>query len=256
MLTLLCAVFGTAWGETYEKVTSSSNLTDGEYLIVYEEGNVAFDGALTTLDATNNTVGVTISNSKIELASGHGFTIDATKGTLMSASGYYIGVTSYNNGLSASKTTKYTNSFSISDANAVIKCSTTGGDMTLKFNNASNQLRFRYFKTGQKDIQLYKKVDAPEDPNAVAKPTFSPAAGEVAEGTDVTISAADGCTLSYTVNGVAQTSASKTATVTINEATTIVAIAVKGEYESDRCVYRERVGSYRWFLGVDICFRT
>lgn len=67
----------------------------------------------------------------------------------------------------------------------------------------------------------------------VADPTFDPASGAaVAAGSNVTITAEEGCTLSYTVNGVAQTSTTNTASVTINEATTIVAKAVRGSYES------------------------
>ena len=47
----------------YVKVTDA--VTDGEYLIVYEDGNVAFNGALTTLDAVSNTVEVVINSNTI-----------------------------------------------------------------------------------------------------------------------------------------------------------------------------------------------
>ena len=41
--------------ETWTKVTSAPDDWSGDYLIVYEAGNVAFDGSLKTLDAPSNT---------------------------------------------------------------------------------------------------------------------------------------------------------------------------------------------------------
>lgn len=63
----------------------------------------------------------------------------------------------------------------------------------------------------------------------VATPTFSPAAGEVAAGTTVTISCATaGATIHYTTDGSTPTASSATGTsVTVNAAMTIKAIAVK-----------------------------
>lgn len=63
----------------------------------------------------------------------------------------------------------------------------------------------------------------------VAIPTFSPAAGEVTSGTEVTISSAtDGATIYYTTDGSTPTTSSTQGTsVTITAATTIKAIAVK-----------------------------
>ena len=54
---------GETGGKTnyFVKFTSVPLDWSGEYLIVYEAGNVAFDGSLTTLDAASNTVPVTIS---------------------------------------------------------------------------------------------------------------------------------------------------------------------------------------------------
>lgn len=143
---------------TYNKVTSTDGITDGQYLIVYETGKVAFDGSLTTLDATSNTVSVTISNSSItgDFAANE-FTISKTDGAILSASGKYIGNASNSNGLTSSNN-KLTNTLSISnDGNFVAKSS---GGAYLCYNNASDQKRFRYFKsssyTSQQAIQLYK----------------------------------------------------------------------------------------------------
>ena len=150
-------------GTTYRKVTATEDITDGEYLIVYETSSVAFDGSLETLDAVGNTVDVTINEGVIAGTAAIDaavFTIDVTAGSIKSASNKYIGVSSYSNGLSVSdEADAFENALSIdADGNAVIVITTTGGDMKLRYNSASNQIRFRYYKNdGQQAIQLYKK---------------------------------------------------------------------------------------------------
>lgn len=148
----------------YVKVTSTDDLVDGaEYLIVYEDGSVAFDGGLETLDAVGNTIDVTISDNTIKgnaTVDAATFTIDTTEGTVLSKSGYYIGQNNDANILHSSNSEVYTNSMYIDeDGNAVI-VGNLGGH--LRFNSASNQMRFRYFKAtsyaNQKAIQLYRKV--------------------------------------------------------------------------------------------------
>ena len=153
---------GSTGGETkyFVKVTSAPADWSGEYLIVYEEGNVAFDGSLTTLDAASNTVLVTISNSKIKATDEllkSTFTINAAGTTIQSKSGYYIGQTTNGNGLKSSSSTSYTNTLSFTDSGDFTAVSSSA---YLRYNSASNQTRFRYYKsgsyTGQKAIQLYK----------------------------------------------------------------------------------------------------
>ena len=153
-------------GDYFVKVTNTNDLTSGEYLIVYKDGSLAFDGSLETLDAVSNTIDVTFANNKIQgtnevLAAV--FTIDASAGTIQSASGMYIGQTSDANGLAASAETAYTNTISFDEeGNANIVSS---GGAYLRYNSASNQTRFRYYKsssyTSQQAIQLYKK-ESPE----------------------------------------------------------------------------------------------
>lgn len=171
---------------TYEKITTTSELTDGRYLIVYEEGSVAFDGSRTTLDATNNTKSVTINNNQIQTNEEIYFTINTTAGTIQSASGKYIGNASNSNGLTGNDNT-LTNTLSIDeDGNAVIVSS---GGAYLRYNATSGQERFRYFKsssyTSQQSIQLYKEVGN--------KPTIS--ANDISIDYDATSG-----TIEYTIN--------------------------------------------------------
>ena len=109
----------------YVKVTSEDDLTDGDYLIVYEDGPVAFNGGLETLDAASNTIEVVITEDGIkqtETVDAAIFTYNSDNGTLKSASGYYIGRTAYSNGLNVSKTEGYTNTISFNNGNAMIQC--------------------------------------------------------------------------------------------------------------------------------------
>ncbi len=158
----------------YVKVTSTDDITDGQYLIVYEGGvsggntvpSVAFNGALETLDAVENGIAVTIADNQIaatNVTRAAEFTIDVTAGTLQNASGLYIGVSSNSNGLKTSDDPEaYTHTFSIDDnEDAVIAAAFSESSMSLRYNYASNQLRFRYYKdSGQQPIQLYKFVSS------------------------------------------------------------------------------------------------
>ena len=142
----------------YVKVTSTDEVTSGDYLIVYETGKVAFNGGLSTLDAANNTISVTISDGVIESNA----TTNAAKFTLASydsgfsirsASGLYINRSSNTNGMETSSS-PIKNTITISSGNASIVGS---GGASLRYNSASNQARFRYYKdASQKAIQLYK----------------------------------------------------------------------------------------------------
>ena len=162
-------------GTTYTKVTSTEDITDGEYLIVYETTSVAFNGALETLDAEGNSVAVVISGDEIAGTTAIDaavFTIDVTAGTLQSASGKYIGVSSNSNGLKQTEeASTYTHTFSIDEGgNAVILANFEGSTMKLRYNpsTSAGNLRFRYYKNdGQQAIQLYKKdVVTPPTPAA------------------------------------------------------------------------------------------
>ena len=147
----------------YTKITSAAELTDGDYLIVCESHNVAFDGYLSTLDATENLIDIQVSNNTIAESNEVNnaiFTYDATNKTLKSKSEYYIGQTANANGLASSTSTTYANTITFDEGNANI----VSGGAYLRYNKASNQLRFRYYKsssyTAQEAVQLYKKSAA------------------------------------------------------------------------------------------------
>ena len=148
---------------SYVKVTESLADWSGDYLIVYTTGNLAFDGSLTTLDASGNTITVNITNNSIAANA----TTDASKFSIAkydggysikSASNKYIGNGSNSNGLTASDNQmKNTITYNNGDIDIV----GTGGAY-LRYNSSSGQERFRYFKsssyTSQKAIQLYKRT--------------------------------------------------------------------------------------------------
>ena len=147
-------------GGKYVRVTSASQLTDGQYLIVCDTTSVAFNGALTTFDAPDNIVAVTISGNSIDAISSlksAEFTYSSADGSFKGTSGKYFGFTKNDNGLTTS-TTAMSNTVSVnSDGSASISCS---AGSYLRFNATSGQNRFRYFKsstyTKQKSICLYK----------------------------------------------------------------------------------------------------
>lgn len=209
---------------TYQKVMSTSDVTSGNYLIVYEGENVALDGSLETLDATGNTQGITIENDKITTNQPIWFTYDASAKTLKSYSGFFIGHTGTKNTLNQSATfsDNYVNNITIANGNALITI--PEDNYELKYNATSGQDRFRYFSSGnsQQAVQLYKEYD----PNRVATPTFLPAAGTYNEVQTVTISCAtDGATIYYSTDG--GTTWNEGNSVPVNVTTTIQAKATK-----------------------------
>lgn len=141
----------------FVKVTTAPTDWSGTYLIVYETDKVAFDGSLETLDVAKNTVAVTISENKIEATDAlmkSVFVIDGKAGSLKSASGYYVGYTGKKNGMNTNKETVYNNVFEFDARTNVITIKSASS--YLKYNSSKDQTRFRYFASGQKDIQLYK----------------------------------------------------------------------------------------------------
>ena len=157
---LTVTVNQSAMPSSWNKITTTNEITNGDYLIVYESGNKAFNGSLDSLDVVNNNISVSISNSKITCNNTNyasRFSIQSIDGgySIQSASGYYIGRSANNNGMDTSTSTPYVNTISISSGNATI---TSSGGKVLAFNTANDQQRFRYVTSGT--LQLYKAAGA------------------------------------------------------------------------------------------------
>lgn len=147
-------------GTMYVKVTDA--VTDGEYLIVYEAGNVAFDGSLATLDVAGNMIEAQISsntiagNTEIDAAT---FTIASMTGghSIQSKSGTYIGRTSNSNGMNTGYSA-ILNIISITGGAVKVAGSGSGASTSLQYFAQSGSERFRYYASAQKAIALYKKA--------------------------------------------------------------------------------------------------
>ena len=152
----------------FVKVTSTEDLVDGDkYLIVDETEFKAFNGWLYGLDVASNNVDVAFQGSNIKKDSNTQsayFVINEVedgKYSIKSASGEFIGSNSYANGLNTTTTLSdnFKNSISFDDDdNVVISVEHAEGDVQLRYNNGEKDQRFRYYKSGQQAIQLYRYV--------------------------------------------------------------------------------------------------
>ena len=152
----------------YIKTTNA--VTDGEYLIVYEDAAstpsepVIFDGSLATLDAAGNMKSVTISgnvingDTEIDAAT---FTISTMTGgyAIKSKSGKYIGRTSSGNGMNTGAS-EILNIITITDGKTTVSGSGDGASTSLQYYSVSGSERFRYYGSNQKPIALYKKASS------------------------------------------------------------------------------------------------
>lgn len=147
----------------YVKITSTSQLTNGQYLIVYENSDeeaYVFNG----VDTSNDYVRATISNNEIASSA------DVDLLTVTINAGYTIKIDNGDNagkfiyGKSGSNSIQFgeatNNTISFEDGKARIESDST----SLRFNSASNNYRFRYYKTTTTGasytyVCLYKKVN-------------------------------------------------------------------------------------------------
>ena len=149
---------------TYTKVTSNLDDWSGKYLIVYEKENVCFNGSLDldNIDTENNTKQVTIENNNI-IGDYENYQFNFEKKdtgySIKSYSNIFIGKTAYSNGLDSKKENKFINSVSMS-SNGILTIKSSGGTV-LKYNSSIDQKRFRFYKSGQSDISLFKLEEKP-----------------------------------------------------------------------------------------------
>lgn len=139
----------------YEKITSAPDSWDGRYLIVYEVGSNAY--VFNGQDAVNGHTKANIENEKFinktsSLESNEVEIKTVSNGvSLKHANGYLYGK-SGENSLNFNTSTSQVNKIEFTDGAVNIESNST----YLRFNNSSNQMRFRYYKSGQQTIQLYK----------------------------------------------------------------------------------------------------
>ena len=172
--------------DAWAKVTKTSDLTSGYYLIVCGSKSVAFDGSLSAdkIDSNGNGRSVTIKSNYIPYTSGiekYAFWYDAANGSIRAQAGYYINWTSKNDNGLATSNSAASLTVTISGGNADIK---TSSNNYLRYNSSSDQKRFRFFKsssyTRQEAVQLYKM------PDVSLVPSFSVSTSVIAVGPKAT----------------------------------------------------------------------
>ena len=144
----------------YVKVASEPADWSGKYLVVYEEGADAY--VFNGKDETNGYVAATIDGGVIK-ANGEldavAVTIAAMDGGYsISTVGGYMYKTAYSNGVDFGETAKAANTFEIAEDGVVITSGNNEDKTTFRYNKAVDQMRFRYYKSGQQPVQLYKYV--------------------------------------------------------------------------------------------------
>lgn len=128
---------------------------------------------------------------------------------------------------------------SCSPEDASIVYSVDGNDPSIAYTgpitvtqNANFTLKAKATKANWDDSEVLSQLITVTLPTCVA-PTFTPNGGSVTKATEISIASdTAGATIYYTVNGSTPTTSSTeySAPITINEATTIKAIAVKADY--------------------------
>lgn len=219
----------------YVKITSTADVTDGDYLIVYEgESAIAFNGAISDkLDVASNGIAVEIAENKIsgtETIDASIFVFEVVDGgfAIKSASGIYISGKSGSN-MIVEGSDPVANTITISEGNAVIASNAT----SIMYNASSGQERFRFYKDGstQKVVALYKKVGSgtgavptvKEEPTLTIGGTIPTAAMAKDETFDFTVStnSTGAITVALAPEGAAsvaaKSGADKTWTVTAGE---------------------------------------
>ncbi len=222
-MALLCAVTSLAWGETIESNFTDKNLTVGDNELewtasieasIFESANlsrgVQFGTGKGWFTLTSN---VSLSNvTKVEIYC-------STNGTANeNAINVKVGETTFLCNSSDSYLMPKAN-----DQHVVFEGSATTGTIVISLYDQSKSIWVK------KIVVTYSPGSTP----IVAAPTFSPAGGLYSEAQDVTITAADNCTISYTTDGsdpvesgTAVTTDGNTAIVNVNSTTTIKAVAM------------------------------
>ncbi len=198
-LLLVSTLTLSVWGDdTWNKVTSEPADWSGEYLLIYESSATA-GVAWTGVDANNGNVAVTISSGiistkpasavSITIASmTGGYSIKVNGGT---NDGKYINGTSGSNALGFSNSAQL-NTLSYESSSVAITSNTS----VMRYNSASGNCRFRYFKSttysSQQVVQLYKKTPSGGSSYTITAVSNNDSWGTVSGTTTITASPAVG----------------------------------------------------------------
>lgn len=171
---------------TYEKVTQAPEDWAGEYLLVYEPDQLALDSSLEKVDAVNNYKNVQIVDNTITLPD-HTLSvfvekIDGQDGYVLKTATdqyiYYPNDTTKNaieTTMNKDTAAKYPITFTVEEDGTDIHLS-SGPHM--RFNNAANQMRFRYYKStsyaNQQPVALYRLAEGQVSPPDPTDPTPPP----------------------------------------------------------------------------------
>lgn len=160
-------------GTTYVKVTQRLNDWTGTYLIVCEEEDVAMDGGLTEYDQAENSIHVDIIGQNeitvtdaTKAAEFYVMKMSNGKYSILGHGGKYMGAVSEKNTVDSSDSPIAT-TLSVTDGEAFI---TTESGYTLRFNAQKGQKRFRFYKSGQTAVALYRRSNADGVGDIVASP--------------------------------------------------------------------------------------
>ena len=167
----------------FKKVTDVSELTeDAMYLIVYESGEkaFAFDSSLTSkLDVAKNykefditSLGILVNEESKSVIFKIAKNTDGSY-AILASNGNYIYHTGTKNTLSEEKkvnNSKHTITF---DANGNVILKMSSADYSVRFNSADRDMRFRYYKSGQQSISLYKYSTSTSEPSTSHKINYA-----------------------------------------------------------------------------------
>ena len=227
LLTILAFPMG-MWGQTWELATS---IQAGDVVVLVTEYD---DMELTGISSTSTKYGIGTSYETVPAAT-YPLTVVAgySEGTFAFKNGnnylYWTSGNSLNVNNSLSNNTSWTVSFDGTNATITNKADAT---RQIWWNVSSPRFACYTGKThgdAYHIVSLYKQV---VNVNAVATPTFSPNGGSFVSPQEVTISCdTEGTTIYYTLNGTDPDNESTeyTAPITVNETTTIKAIAYDGD---------------------------
>ncbi|MGM9671367.1 MAG: S-layer homology domain-containing protein [Oscillospiraceae bacterium] len=152
---------------TATKVTSAPEDWSGEYLLVYEDGNCVLDGSLEKIDDVNNTKAAQLNNGTATADATAVVTVEKVEGgyVMKTVSGYYLYTPSDKNTLAATqnKDTAASHPLTLS-VGAAGETDIVSEAAHMRFNAASDQMRFRFYKSStyanQQAVALYKVGEA------------------------------------------------------------------------------------------------